>query len=99
MPAPTPEAIQQSLTFLQDGSPLLQKTFFNVAWAFAHHPNQGQFLQDAGAANKKLAETLIVFRKSLTEAVAADAGLEPVINLAFLHYVINTDGRIPESES
>ena len=48
--------------------------------------------------NKKLAETLVIFRKRLAEAAAMKQDLKPVIDRAFLHYTINTDGRIPEPE-
>ena len=99
MPAPTQAAIQQALSTLQNGLPLSQKDFFDVTWGFAFHPSQNQFLLQTNAFNKKLAETLIVFRKRLNEAAAADDGaLEPLIDLAFLHYIVNTDGQIPTSE-
>ncbi len=98
MPVPEQEAIQQSLSALQSGATLLQKDFFNIAWGFGFHPDPDQFLLQTNAFNKKLAETLIVFRRRLSEAAANDdASLELVIDQAFLHYIVNTDGQIPES--
>ena len=98
MPAPTKEAFQQSYSNLQNGLPLPQKDFFNIAREFAFQPAQDQFLKQIHAFNKKLAETLIVFRKRLSEAAAKNKGLKPVIDQAFLHYIINTDGLIPDQE-
>ena len=98
MPAPRPEVVRQALSALQGGSPLLRKAFFNVAWGFAHDPGPGQFLQQTKAFNRKLAETLAVFRKRLAEAADDDAALDAVIHRAYLHYLANTDGQIPEAE-
>ncbi|MBK8492903.1 MAG: lipase family protein [Saprospirales bacterium] len=98
MPAPTEKAIQQSLDNLQNGLPVLQTDFSHIAWNFALQPDQDQFLEQVFDRNKKLTETLVIFRKRLTEAAAANQDVEPVIDQAFLHYIINTDGQIPEPE-
>ena len=97
MSAPTPGEIQQSLSKLQQGLPLFQKDLFHIAWGFAFHPNQDRLLMEIHIYNNKLAETLLVFRKILREAAAA-ADLEPAIDALCLHYVVNTDGPIPELE-
>lgn len=99
MPAPTQKALKKSLSALRKGLPPLQKDFFNMARAFAFQPGQDQFLLEIGALNKKLAETLIVFRKRLSDAAVAGEPPEAAIAQAFLHYIVNTDGPIPEAES
>ncbi|MCB0586356.1 MAG: lipase family protein [Phaeodactylibacter sp.] len=98
MPAPSQKIYQESLSVLQNNLPLPQQDFFNLAWGFALHSDPGRFLLETGAYNKKLAETLMIFRKRIGEAVAGEGALEPVIGEAFLHYIVNTDGIIPESE-
>lgn len=98
MPAPAPEAIQQSLTNLRKGLSLPRKDFFNVARFFSFEADQDRFLQETHASNQQLADTLVIFRKKLSEAAANNEDLEPVIDRALLHYIINTDGRVPESE-
>jgi hypothetical protein len=56
-------------------------------------------LLETNAHNKKLAETLLIFCKTLIEATAKSRDLAPVIDHLFLHYIVNTDGPIQESES
>lgn len=98
MPTPSHTAIQQSLDNLQNGLPLLQKDFFHIAWSFAAQPDQDRFLHQMHDLNTKLAETLIIFRKRLTDAAAQQQDLDPLFDRAYLHYLINTDGQIPEPE-
>jgi len=98
MPTPTEKAIQRSWDNLQNGLPLPQKDFFNIARWFALQPDRDRLLQQVLEPNKKLADALVIFRKGLAEAAAKNQDLEPVIDRAFLHYIINTDGRIPETE-
>ncbi len=92
------EDIQQSLTALSTNPALSQKDFANIAKAFAFHPEQGRFLLETNAHNRKLAETLIIFRKQLAEAKTQDRDLAPLVDHMFLHYIVNTDGPVPESE-
>ncbi|MEZ5040820.1 MAG: lipase family protein [Saprospiraceae bacterium] len=100
MATPTAIDIQQSLTRLQTGLPLPQKDIYNISWGFSFQPNQDQFLLEVNALNKKLAETLLVFRKRLSDAAANQAAdLVAVIDQVFLHYVVNTDGQILEGEA
>ncbi|MDX2133448.1 MAG: lipase family protein [Saprospiraceae bacterium] len=97
MPVPTQESIQQSLLRLKKSLPLFQQDIRHIAWAFAFLPHQDRLLKEIHAHNPKLAESLLIFRKRLRDA-SADAALESVIDHLFLHYVINTDGPIPEQE-
>lgn len=98
MSRPSQENIQQSLVALEKDGALRQNDFFNIVWAFAFHPKQDLFLLEIHAHNNKLAETLIVFRKPLREAVAQRDDLAPIVDQVFLHYIVNTDGPIHEAE-
>jgi hypothetical protein len=98
MSLPTQEDIQQSLATLKNDATLSQKDFANIVTAFAYHPEQGKFLLETNSVNEKLAETLLVFRRKLAEAIKQEKDLAPLIDHIFLHYVINTDGPIIESE-
>ena len=91
-------SIQASLAALEKDPALSQKDFSNIARAFAFHPDQGRFLLEINAHNKKMAETLLVFRKRLADAIAQGEDLAALMDLVFLHYIINTDGPILESE-
>ncbi len=51
------------------------------------------------AKNKKLAETLLIYRRRLGELVAEPENLKKMIDKVFLHYVINTDGILPIIEN
>lgn len=95
---PAPESIQQFLSALEKGRPPHQEDFFNICRAFALMPGQEQFLLQIRGFNPKLAETLAIFRRRLREAAAGGEGPEQLIGQAFLHYIINTDGLIPEAE-
>jgi len=97
MPVPVQENIQQSLSRLKQSLPLFQQDIGNIAWAFAFLPNQDQLLMEIHAHNRKLAESLLVFRKKLRQA-SAGPDLESAIDHLFLHYIINTDGPIAELE-
>lgn len=96
MSVPTQENIRQSLSTLQQNRPLSQQDMRNIAWAFAFSPSQDQLLMEIHAHNHKLAEVLLIFRSRLLQASATD--LETAIDHLILHYIINTDGLIPESE-
>ncbi len=98
MSIPNQENIEKSLAALKSDPALSQQDFANVVWSFAYHPAQGRFLLETYAHNEKLAETLLVFRKKLSEAVAKEKDLAPMADQLFLHYIINTDGPIQESE-
>ena len=98
MSVPDQETIQQSLAALESDPALSQKDFANLVRAFAFHPDQGRFLLQTNAHNEKLAETLLVFRKKIAESITQGLDLTPIIDQLFLHYIINTDGPIPESE-
>lgn len=97
MPAPTQDSIRQSLSLLQQGKPLFQKDMFNIAWGFTFHPEQDRMLLEIQAHNEKLAESLMIYRKIFVRA-AAEGNLESAIDRFYLHYVVNTDGLIPEAE-
>jgi len=92
------ENIQQSLAALKNDPALSQKDFANIVRVFAFHPDQGQFLLEINAHNEKLAETLLVFRTKLAAEVSQGRDLETVTDQLFLHYIVNTDGPILESE-
>ena len=98
MSSPTEQAIQRAWDKLQNGLPLLQQDFYHVASRFALQPDPDRFLEQVFDRNEKLTETLLIFRKRLAKAAAANQGVEPVIDQAYLHYIINTDSPIPESE-
>jgi triacylglycerol lipase len=94
MESPSNKAIQQSWDKLENGLPLLQKDFFHIASSFTAQPDPDSSLRQMYDRNKKLTETLVIFRKRLAEA----ADPAQVIDRAYLHYIINTDGQIPEPE-
>ncbi len=94
MRTPSNKAVQQSWKKLEKGLPLLQKDFFNIARSFAALPDQDSSLRQMRDQNQKLAETLIIFQKRLADAT----DLKAAIDQAYLHYIINTDGQIPEPE-
>ncbi|MCO6477357.1 MAG: lipase family protein [Phaeodactylibacter sp.] len=97
MPAPKQEAIGQSLSALKSGLPLFHRDFVNIAWDFAAQAGPADFLLQAKAFNENLANTLAVFRNRLSRAAAEDASLEQAVGHAFLHYVVNTGGQIPDT--
>ncbi len=96
MPAPKQEAIGQSLSALKSGLPLFYRDFINIAWAFAAQSGPAGFLLEAKAVNENLAKTLVVFRNRLSQASSESTSLEQAVGHAFLHYVVNTDGQIPD---
>lgn len=98
MSVPNQENIEASLAALKQDPAVSQPDFANIVWAFAFHPDQGRFLLETYAQNEKLAETLLIFRKKLVEATTEGKDLKPLTDQLFLHYVINTDGPIQESE-
>jgi triacylglycerol lipase len=98
MPAANARDIQQSLDALKQNPALSQKGFANVVQAFAFHPEKGRFLLEVNAINEKLAETLLIFRKTLAETISSGTDLANITDHLFLHYVINTDGPILDSE-
>ncbi len=87
--------MQQALSKLKEGVALMQQDIFNIASAFAFLPDQDHLLAKIHSHNQKLAESLLVFRRQIQQAVAGD-GLDAVLDQLFLHYVVNTDGPIPE---
>ena len=97
MPVPTQENIQQSLSRLKQSLPLFQQDIINIAWAFAFLPDQNRLLMEIHAHNPKLAESLLIFRRRLVQA-SGGQDMEAAIDHLFLHYIINTDGPIPELE-
>jgi hypothetical protein len=89
--------MQQSPEALKNDPALSEPDFVIFVKAFAFHPDQGKFLLQTNAHNEKLAETLLVFRKKLSESMAQRLDLDPIIQQMFLHYIINTNGPINES--
>jgi triacylglycerol lipase len=57
--------------------------------------DQNLLLQDVYPKNKKLAETLLIYRQRLYEAANNPQLLKQTIKKTLLHYVINTDGPLP----
>lgn len=96
MSAPSQAAIQQSVEKMANNAPLFKQDFYNILWGFAEKTADAQdrSILEINAFNKKLAETLIIFRKEL----AAESQRPDVIDRAHLHYVVNTPGPIPEFE-
>ncbi|MEO6720333.1 MAG: lipase family protein [Ferruginibacter sp.] len=92
------QSIHQSLDALRKDPALSSDDFANIVKAFAFHPDQGRFLLEANSHNEKLAETLLIFRKKLAAAIAEGDDLEPLTDQLFLHYIVNTNGPIPEAE-
>lgn len=99
MPSPPKEDIQRSLAQLKTGEALAKKDFFNVIWGFAFHPEQDRFLLEVNAANPKLAESLLIFRKMLRNTPEHEQNLEASCADIFHHYIINTKGVILEKET
>jgi triacylglycerol lipase len=60
---------------------------------------QNLLLRDIYPKNKKLAETLIIYRRRLSEVVSQPKNLKQMMEKVFLHYVINTDGALPNMEN
>ena len=96
MSTPTKKAIQQSWNKLQSGLPLFQTDFSHIALGFISQPDPDRFLEQVLERNKKLTETLVIFRKKLAEAAAENQDLKPVIGQAYIHYIINTDSQVLE---
>lgn len=97
MLVPSLENIQHSFSRLQKGLPLFQQDIFHIAWEFTYSPAQYALLREIHSFNPKLAESLLLFRKRL-QLAAVEADLEPALDQLVLHYIINTDGPIPELE-
>lgn len=76
---------------------LIAQDIFNIISEFATLPvaNQNLLLQDLYPKNKKLAETLIIYRNRLGQIVSQPEKMKQMIDKVFLHYVINTDGVLP----
>lgn len=98
MTQPSPEQIQQSYARLQQELPLFQQDIFNLGWEFTHAVDPYKWLKVIYTHNQKLAESLLIFRKKL-QAATTNYTLAPVLDLLALHYIINTDGPIPEQEA
>ncbi len=98
MITPTNETIQQSLSKLEGQLNLHRSDIHNITWAFTFQPDKNHFLLTVNAANKKLAETLLIFQRKLKEASANSPALATLIDQVFLHYLVNTTGQIPEEE-
>ena len=101
-PIEMPDSIQQnidgSLSRLKEDKPLTKSDFVNISWAFAFHPDQDRFLLETNSSNKKLAESLLIFRKRLNEGKIDEAEIRSIIDQVFLHYVVNTKGKILQWE-
>jgi triacylglycerol lipase len=60
---------------------------------------QNKLLRDLYPKNKKLAETLLIYRRGLSDVVTQPENLKQMIDKVFLHYVINTNGILPMMEN
>ncbi len=90
------EKMQAALTRLQEGMPLEQPDIAHIASAVAFLPDSNPLLAKIYTLNRKLAESLLIFRRPLQQAVTGGDDLETVLDQLFLHYVVNTDGPLPE---
>lgn len=97
MSDPSITNIQRSLSRLKKGLPLFQQDIYNIAWEFTFFPEQYLLLKEIHEHNEKRAESLLIFRKRLLQVAGSEA-LDTVLDQLFLHYIINTNGPIPESE-
>ena len=93
--APSNTEISQSLNSIERGM-LTPQDIATVAntFAFLSRKDQNTFLLNLREKNKKLAETLIIYRNRLNQYVAEGTNLQPIIEAIFLHYVINTEEGI-----
>ncbi|MEO8150464.1 MAG: lipase family protein [Bacteroidia bacterium] len=97
--SPSSENIAKSLSRLGSGS-LMDQDIFNIIWQFTISPvaQQNQLLRDIYPENKKLAETLIIYRNRLSQADSLTEYRPQMIDKVFMHYVVNTDGIVPVRE-
>lgn len=92
------EDLEQSLAKLKDGTPLLRLDLFYIFYLFPYQPKKDQFILQVNSSNEKLGETLIIFRHLLIKHVKNQEKIKEVVLNAIHHYIVNTDGIIPEGE-
>ncbi len=82
-------------------STLTEQHIFNIISEFTNYPidKQNQLLRNIYPTNKKLAESLIIYRNRLGQMVLQPDKLKQIMEKVFLHYVINTDGEPPNIDS
>lgn len=61
------------------------------AYSYANLAAQNALLLKIYTQNKDLAETLIIFRKQLRQAISEETTMQQAIETVFMHYVVNTD--------
>jgi pimeloyl-ACP methyl ester carboxylesterase len=82
-------------TWLRDRLPPNESNFTEIAQAYNAYPSRRGFLLTLAALDyQKLAETLLLF----TDVLLDDDASEAEIRQAHQHYIINTDGLIPQRE-
>ena len=92
------ESLEKSLNNLKEGIPLLRLDLFYIFYFFPYQSKKDQFILQVNSSNEKLAETLIIFRNLLTKHVKDKEKIKEVVLNAIHHYIVNTDGTIPEGE-
>lgn len=94
----TIENLEQSLTKLKEGTPLQRLDLFYIFYLFPYQSKKDQFILQVNSSNEKLAETLIIFRYLLIKHHKDQEKIKEVVVNAIHHYIVNTDGAIPEAE-
>jgi triacylglycerol lipase len=82
-------------------SSFTEEHIFNIISTFSisDDEKQNQLLRDIYPKNKKLAETLIIYRNRLGQNVSQPYKLKQMMEKVFLHYVINAEGILPVVEN
>ncbi|MFK7772520.1 MAG: hypothetical protein AB8F94_10280 [Saprospiraceae bacterium] len=93
------ESLNQSLANLKEGIPLQRMDLFYIFYLFPYQSQKDQFILQVKSSNEKLAETLIIFRNLLIKHAKDKDKIKEVVNNAIHHYIVNTDGIIPEGEA
>lgn len=94
----TIENLEQSLAKLKEGTPLLRLDLFYIFYLFPYQSKKDQFILQVKSYNEKLGETLIIFRNILIRHIKDQEKIKEVVLNAIHHYIVNTDGVIPERE-
>ena len=89
---PTANAIDTSLASLNNDSlkPVTIATLTRL-FAYLKVKQQDVLLVKINLQNKDLAETLLVFRKRLTQASVSEKNMQQMVSVVFMHYLTNTE--------
>ena len=97
---PSTIMIENSLIALEkDGLTSKHIAVITKAFAFSTIENQNRLLLNIHSKNKKLAESLIIYRKRINQAIAKEKNAQRLIETVFFHYVINTTDGLTVKDS